>query len=191
MSNWMPEVIRPEPPPWIVAELKKIDPNLRITFGYERYFVKKWALERKMSPERYHAMYASLLEQGGPRWVKQPIFDSQQPIYDAWGEVISYEQIGERDFDLMPEWEWVCYEEHLNEDFLTRVKRSYSWERNHPYSRIRFEQEQERLAKEEANKAKRRELTAEGVEEAFRDLGKHVVFGAGQQTRKHKGINEV
>lgn len=186
---FVPEVIRPEPEPWVVRELKKIDPNLRVVFGYERYFVKKWALERKLTPERYHALYASILESGEPRFVKQPIFDSTKPILDAWGQVESYEQIGERDFDLAPEWEWIAFEEHLNEDFITRVKRSYSWERNHPYSRIRFEQEQERQAKEEINKKKRNELIAEGVEEAFRDLGKQVVFGAGE-TRKHKGINE-
>lgn len=187
---FIPEVIRPEPEPWVVKEIHKIDPNLRIVFGYERYFTKRWALERKCTPERYRELYGSLLDSGEPRFVKQPIFDSTKPIFDAWGNVESYEQIGERDFDLAPEWEWVAFTDHLNEEFITRIKRSYSWERNHPYSRIRFEQEQERKAMEEAKQKKRREAIEEGVKEAFADLGKTITFGYGA-SRKHKGINEV
>jgi len=176
---WVPEVIRPEPEPWFVREIKKIDPNLRVMWGYERYFTHRWALERKMTPERYHAAYKSILESGESRFVDRPIFDSNRPIFDDRGDIVTYEQVGVQRFDLAPEYEWVAWFDHLNEEALTRIRRSYAWERNHPISRMKFEQEQERQATEERQKAKRKEAIREGVEEAFHALRKKVVFGRG------------
>jgi hypothetical protein len=178
---WQPKVLNPEPEPWFVKEVKKIDPNLRVVWGYGRYLVNQWALERKIPPERYHQMYKSLIESGEPRFIKQPIFDSNQPIIDEYtGEIETYVQVGERDWDLAPEYEWVSYSEHLNEEFLTRIRRSYAWERNHPISRMKFEQKQEEEAKQ-ANWAKqRKEAIREGVEEAYHKMRKKIVFGYGE-----------
>lgn len=184
--GWVPETIRPTPEPWFVAEIKKIDPNLRVVWAYERYFINQWALERKLSPERYHAMYKSVLESGESRFVDQPIFDSTRPVLDEYGDVETYEQIGVRKFDLAPEYEWVAYSKRLDEQFLTRIRRSYAWERNHPISRMKFEQKQEEEAREEARRAKHKETIKEGVEEAFAALGKKITFGYGQH-RPEKG----
>lgn len=188
---WQAAVIRPEPEPWFVREIKKIDPALRVVWGYERYFVHKWALERKLSPERYHAMYKSLLESGEPRFVKQPIFDSTQPILDPeTGEIETYVQVGERDFDLAPEYEWVAWFDHLNEEGITRIKRSYAWERNHPISRMKFEMQQAEDERLEAQRKKHKEVIREGVEEAFAKMRKKVVFGYGE-TRKEQTPEEA
>jgi hypothetical protein len=186
--GWIPETLRPEPEPWFVAELKKIDKDLRIVFGYERYFVKQWALERKMTPERYHAAYKSILESGEDRFVDRPIFDSTKPIFDEYGDIVTYEQIGVQRFDLAPEWEWVSFSQRLDEDFLTRIRRSYAWERNHPISRVKFEMEQERLQKENERRKLHREIIKEGIEEAFLATRKKVQFGFGK-TRSEN--NEV
>ena len=76
---FQPKVLSPSPDPWFVRELRRIDPNLRIVWAYERYLKSSWAIERKFSPERYFAMHASLLENDGPRFVEQPIFDTNSP----------------------------------------------------------------------------------------------------------------
>lgn len=188
---WQPEVIQPTPEPWFVKEIKKIDPNLRVVWGYRQYFVNQWALERKIPAERYHAMYKSLIESGGPRFVKRPIFDSSQPIIDEYtGEIETYVQVGEQDFDLAPEWEWVSYSPHLNDEFLTRIRRSYAWERNHPISRMKFEQQQEEEAKQAAWAKQRKEAIREGVEEGFHKMRKKVVFGHGA-TRNEQTTEEA
>jgi hypothetical protein len=178
MSDFLPEVIAPNPDPWFVKELKKIDPNLRVVFGYQQYLTKKWAIERKFTPEQYHNAYKSQLDAGGPRFVEQPVYDSNQPILDM-GQIVGYKQIGVRQFDIMPEWQWIQFVDRLDEEFLTQIRRSYAWERNHPISRMKFEQDQAMAAQQKKDKDKRNELVREGVEEAFRALRKKVVFGAG------------
>lgn len=179
---FLPEVLKPKPDPAFVRELRKIDPDLRVTFGYERYLVKQWAIERKMPPERYFAAYASLLEADLPRFVEQPVYDTDQPIFNEEGEEIGFKQIGTRNFDLAPDHEWVMFAPALDGSVITELKRTYAWERNHPYSRAAFEkkQQEEIDAKAKAKKDKRIAAAREGVEEAFREVRKEVVFGYGK-----------
>lgn len=187
MSGFVPEVIAPTPDPWFVKALKVIDPNLRVRWGYGQYFVNKWALERKMSPERYHELYRSILESGENRIVDQPIFDTTQSEFDPeTGEFVSYKQIGVRKFDLAPEYEWVMFSDYLNEHFLVDIRRAYSWERNQPFSRQRFEMKQEEERKQELQKKKNAEAIREGLDEAFSALRKKVVFGYGAKRNERE-----
>lgn len=180
---FQPAVLNPTPDPWFVRELKKIDPDLRVEWGYNRYLKHQWAIERKIPPERYFLQHASLLESDGPRFVEQPIFDSNQPIFDDNGEFISYRQVGTRTYDLAPEYEWVRFETVLSSDVLSAIKRSYAWERNHPISRLAFEKAQEQAEKEAAAKKRRVDAGLEGYDEVFLETRKKVQFGYGE-TRK-------
>ncbi len=164
--GFLPAVLNPTPEPWFVDELRKIDPALRVVFGYERYLKKSWAVERRLTPERYHAIYASLLQSGEPRFVRQPIFDTAQPLVTEDGESLGPRQVGERDFDLAPEWEWVTFADHLDSRVLADLRRAYAWERHWPLTRLRVEREQARLVEEEKAKARR-------VDEAFQEIKDH------------------
>lgn len=172
-----PKILRPTPDRQFVRDLQKIDPDLRVSWAFERYFMNRWVIERKLQPERYWSIYASLLESGEPRYVDQPIFDTDQPIYDGYGQVTGHKIIGYRKYDLAPDHEWVMFADHLGEDILSQLRRTYAWERNHPLSRLAFERQQE----EEERAAKRRQLHAEvgfeGVQEGWRRMGKTLQGG--------------
>lgn len=183
-----PVTLQPEPDPSFVRELKKIDPALRVVWGYERYYKRSWVIERRMTPERYWQCYASLFEEGLARFVKQPIYDHDQPIYDNEGELIDWTIIGYRDFDLAPEWEWLHTIETLDGQFkplgaddLLKLRREYAWNINHPLSRHRFEEEQ-RLKDESKDrdfKKKISDLIMESVEQAWYEHDKIVTHNVG------------
>jgi hypothetical protein len=196
-----PKVLSPVPDPAFVRELRKIDPDLRVVWGYERYLKSAWTIERRMPPERYFACYASILESGEPRFIQQPIYDTNRPIYGYVADretgllnlhQMGYEIVGYRTFDLAPEYEWVQFVQEKDGSFrpldqrtLTELKRAYAWDRNQPLSRIKFEQEQEQAAKEKALAQKRMDIAMEALPEAFRAVGK-TLFG-GQPTQVMEG----
>ena len=182
---FQPKVLQPTPDPWFVRELRRIDPDLRAVWGYQRYFVNRWVIERKLQPERYFSIYASLLESGEPRFVQRPIFDTNQPEYNDFGEEIGYRIVGYQDYDLAPEYEWVMWASHLGEDLLSTLRRTYAWERNHPISRLRFEKQQEEEARENKRRQLRAEMGFEGVKEAWRVAGK--TLQGGQPTQVMEG----
>lgn len=179
-----PTILHPEPESWFVRELKIIDPDLRVVFGYERYLKKCWVIERKIPPERYRALYASLFREGGPRFIEQPIYDDSQPILDEDGNTTGASAIvGYRQFDLAPEWEWLATVQTpegtfkpLGQDDLIDLRRQYAWNRNHAYSRARFEQEErEKQEKQEKEaKAKRMELWMESYDQSLLEHGQRV-----------------
>lgn len=178
--GFQPAVLNPTPEPWFVRELRRIDPDLRVVWGYNRYFKHQWAIERKIPPERYFLMYESLLSSDEPRFVQQPIFDTNQPLYDEEGGFVCYRQVGTREFDLAPEYEWVRFERTLDDRVLSAIRRSYAWERNHSLSRLRFEKEQEQAKKDAAAKARRMDAALEGFDEALLETRKKVQFGYGE-----------
>lgn len=179
--SFMPEVLSPTPDPWFVRELRKIDSDLRVVFGYARYLKKQWAIERRIPPERYFLAYESLFVGDGPRFVDQPVFDVDTLEYNEVGEAVGYKQVGTRKYDLAPEYEWVMFAEHLNGEVLTEMKRIYAWERNHPLSRRAFEkvQQDELERKAAAAKAKRCDAALDGLDEALLETRKRVQFGYG------------
>lgn len=174
---FQPRILQPEPDPAFVRQLRKIDPDLRVVWGYQRYFVNRWAIERKIPPERYFLMYASLLESDDPRIIQQPIFDTEQPVYDEEGNMTGHACVGYRDFDLAPDHEWVMFTDHLCEDVIIELKRSYAWERNHPISRLAFEKAEEERKKREAQAKRNADIGWEGVKEGWRVTGKTLQGG--------------
>ncbi len=132
-------------------------------------------------------MYSNILSSDEPRFVEQPIYDTNQPQYDENGDFVCYKQIGTRTYDLAPQYEWVSFVDALELGVLIDLKRSYAWERNHPLSRARFEQEQREAdeRKEADQKRKRLEAGMEGFEEAMLKHRKKVQFGYGE-TRNEK-----
>lgn len=166
-----PKVLNPTPDPDFVHNLKRIDPDLRVVWGYQRYLKSAWTIERKMPPERYFAAYASLLESGEPRFVQQPIYDTNRPIYGYIMDEetlelnltqMGYEIIGYREFDLAPEYEWLMFVTNkdgsfrqLDERTLVELRRQYAWHLNQPLSRRRFLEEQERKERAEAQRQAR------------------------------------
>lgn len=180
-EGFQPEVLAPTPDPFFVRELRKIDPELRVVWGYLRYMVRQWAIERRMSPERYYQMYAGLFESDQERFVDQPIFDTNQPITDEHGEFVTYKQIGSRKYDLAPEHEWVMFTQTLDMRTITELKRRYAWERNHTLTRLKMEREMEEAKRKEARAKKTAEIGMEGVREAWRQAGKIV---QGEQPKK-------
>lgn len=171
-------MLQPVPDPAFVRELKLIDPTLRVVWGYQRYLKRCWAIERRMTPERYHTCYRSLLESGEKRFVTQPIIDDSRPIYDEEGEIIDYEIVGERQYDLAPEWECLRLVESRDGNYkplgtadLLALRREYAWNRNHPYSRERFEAEERRKAEEKERDQQRKRLDGmlESVYEAWHE----------------------
>lgn len=183
MTKYAPEILSPTPEPWFIRELRLIDPELRVVWGMERYLRAEWAIERRMSPERYFTAYEAVLSSDGPRFVDQPIFDHSKPIFDeeGTGEIIGYEQVGVRKYDLAPEFEWMTFAKELNSAVILELKRAYAYNINHPYSRERFEAEQREEAEKKKEAFRQRRIAAgmEGVEEAFREARKQVVFGHG------------
>lgn len=186
---FQPAVLNPQPEPWFVRELELIDPTLRVVFGYERYLMKNWVIEAHIAPDRYAKLYASFLASGEPRFIDQPIYDHDFPIYDSADPddpdppIVGYECVGYRKFDLAPEWEWRKTIQKpdgsfkpLGMDDILALKRDYAWNRNHAYSRARWEAEEaEADAKKEAEqKAKRHELWMEAYDEALLEAGKRV-----------------
>ncbi len=180
-----PAVLHPEPDQLIQRELRLIDPALRLVWGYDRYLVNKWVIERKLSPERYWTIYASLYENHIPRFVTQPIFDTNEPLYDEDGGMCGYKQVGSRQFDLAPEWEWLATIETKKGEFkqpgpedLVDLRRQYAWNYTHPLSRAKFEQEEaeKAAAKENDQKQKRVDLWMESIEQAWSEHGKRVTI---------------
>lgn len=188
MAKWQPESERPIPDPWFVRELKKIDPDLRVVWGMERYLRAEWAIERKTPAERYFLMYESILSDNGPRFVEQPIFDASKPIKDEYGEVVSYEQVGTRMYDLAPEYEWIAFRPTLDSELLTLIKKLY-WENAHQ-KETAAENAAADAAKDEAKTAKRIAAGVEGIEEALLDTRKKVQFGHGQTRKETEFIDK-
>lgn len=175
--TFQPEVLSPTPDPAFVNELQKIDRNLRVVWGYNDYLKKNWVIQRKLTPERYFANYASLFEQDLERFVDQPIYDVGQPIYDETGEEIGYRQVGVRRYDLAPEWEYLMSIEEPDGSFrcldsraLTDLRRTYAWHEKHPLSRQRFEVEREREEAEAARKKKRCDLAFDTLMDHKREI---------------------
>lgn len=177
--KWLQPSERPEPPNWFVQELKLIDPTLRVVWAQERYLKEEWAIERKIPAERYWLSHESLLQDGGDRFIDQPVFDNNQPIKDEDGHVVGYTQVGTRKFDLAPEWEWIAFRPTLDNALLVLVKKLY-WEHNHP-EKAAEEQAAIDTAKADAKTAKRIAAGEEGIGEAFLESRKVVQFGYGDK----------
>ena len=201
-----PRVLHPEPDPAFVDELKKIDSDLRVVFGYERYFINKFVIERKISPERYRAMYASFLKSNEPRFIDQPIFDSDQPIYgepelDQEGNpylpIAGYVRIGSRKYDLAPDYEWVMNVENEDGTFrpldsrtLLKLRRVYAWERFHSISRLKFEKEREREEQEKALNKKLGDDAFDAFMDNRREIYKLPFSGQPKQVLEEDGAND-
>lgn len=176
---FQPSILNPTPDPFFVKELKKIDPSLRVGWAFERYLLDRWVIERKISPERYYRMYRALFESGEDRFVTQPIYDTSQPLYDAYGEPTGkYRQVGERKFDLAPEYEWVMFVENSDQSFrpldsrtLMELKRAYAWDRFHSFTRQRIEREAEEAKKEASMDSRINDLMKEKLKDVYRELG--------------------
>jgi hypothetical protein len=161
---FQPTVLSPTPDPFFVCELQKIDPALRVTWGYERYLVNEWAIERKLSPEQYHRQYRSLLKSGSPRFVEQPILDEDE------------KQIGVRRYDLAPEYMWVSFAKVLDQRVLTGLKREYAWNQNHPISRALIESQIEAAAKEKELKTRRIDAAMDELPRVDVETGRRKTF---------------
>lgn len=177
MAKWHPANESPQPEPWFVRALKKIDRDLNVVWGMERYLRAEWAIERKMPPERYFAAYAAVLSDDGPRFVDQPVFDMEQPIRDKQGDIVGYTQVGTRLYDLAPEYEWVAFRPSLDQTLLDLIQKLY-WERDHP-EETAAANAAEKSAKAAEQKAKRIEGAISGIDEALLETRKIVQFGAG------------
>lgn len=177
---FQPKVLSPTPDPDFVRQLKKIDPDLRVVWAYERYLRSTWAIERKMSAERYFTAHAWLFNSNLPRFAEQPIYDTDSPLIDSEGNQLGYKQVGTRRYDMAPEYEWLMFTETTGEDTITQLKRAYAWERNHPISRMYFERQQEEEKKQEAFDKKLNDVTDAAVDEAFLETRKKVQFGYGE-----------
>jgi hypothetical protein len=175
-----PKVCQPTPYPWFVRELRLIDPELRVVWAYERYLMNQWAIERRMTPEQYYTAYSWVLSQDKPRFVDQPIFDTDKPIYDDEGVFIAYEQVATRRYDLAPEWECVAMTKTLDNEVILRLKRAYAWQEKHPISRLRFEKQQEQDAKDEAFHKRVKDASDQALDQAFLETRKKVQFGRGK-----------
>ena len=181
---FQPAVLHPGPDPLFVRELRKIDTNLRVVWGYERYLRQNWVIERRLDSDRYYKLYGSLFRENLPRFVAQPVYDSNQPLYDEAGELIGYRQVGERQYDLAPEWEWVRFVEEpdgtkrdLDSRTLHAIRREYAWNRFHSITRTKIEKQQEEDRQKEERRKKRQELIEECVDEAWHEYGKIVTGG--------------
>lgn len=185
---FQPAVLNPEPDPWFVKELSLIDPDLRVVFGYERYLLKNWVIEYRMNAAEYARRYFSFLTSGSARFIQQPIYDHGKPIYDGVdpeGEpiVVGYETVGTRKFDMAPEWEWRKTIQNrdgsfkpLGMDDILDLKKEYAWNRNHAYSRAKFEAEEREKdeKKQQAFDAKLVEIGLEALDEARLETGRRV-----------------
>lgn len=160
-----PQVLQPAPDPWFVRELKKIDPALRVVWGYERYLLNRWVIERHIPPQRYVEMYKTLK---GQRFIKQPIFES--------GSEDEERLVGYRDFDLAPEWEQVMFVEDgekfapLDGRTLLKLRRTYAWDRFHSITRAKFEKQAELDAAKAANTQRRADAVLDELMDHKREL---------------------
>ncbi len=178
MAEWRSKSECPVPDPWFVRELKKIDPELRVEWALHRYLKNTWAIERRTAPERYFLMYEAVLSDSGPRFVEQPVFDHDQPIRDKDGNKTgAYVQIGMRQYDLAPEYEWVAFRPELNQDLLDLIKKLY-WERDHP-TETQAALSKEQDDREVSTGKKIDDAVDDGIKEAFLDTRKVVQFGHG------------
>lgn len=177
MADWHPASESPEPHPWFVRELRRIDPEMRVVWAMERYLRAEWAIERKIEPERYFAMHSSLLSDDGDRFIDQPVFDDSKPLYDEFGDLTGYEQIGTRKLDLAPEWEHIAFRPTLDQALLTKIKQLI-WENNHQEEVLRQQalDDEARLAEK---KMKRIDAATEGIDEAMLEVRTKVQFGHG------------
>ncbi len=173
-----PTVLEPTPDPFYVKEIKAIDPALRIVWGMARYFVECFVVERKISPERYYAMYRLFFESGQERYIDRPIYDDDQPLYDEEGNRSGSKIVGYNRFDLAPEYEWVMFVEEpdhsyraLDSRLVLELKRMYAWDRFHSFSRMRFEKKREEEAKEKSRQSRRLDAIREGIDEAYTESG--------------------
>jgi hypothetical protein len=184
MAKWHPASESPEPPDWFVRELRKIDPEMRVVWGMERYLNAQWAIERKMPAEQYWLAYESILSSNEDRFIDQPIFDVQQPIFDPeTGTVISYKQIGTRKFDLAPEYEHIAFTKELGSQLLDKIKK-LCWQHAHPEeTRAADEAEKEQRAIDQ--KAKRVEAAIDAIPEALLETRKAVQFGYGDKRNEN------
>lgn len=197
MVMFQPKILNPTPDRHWVRELARLDPDLRLVWGYQRYLTSKWVVERRIDPERYFQMYGNLLEADMPRFVSQPIIDHDRPLYDDEGVITGYETVGQREYDLAPEFEYVLTAQNrdgsyraFGEEDMLELRRWYAWNRNHPLSRAKFEEEERLLteAKERAEANKLAAMIDEGIDEAFHETGfrKRYVLDAGE--RESAGI---
>lgn len=178
---FQPEVLKPEPEKWLVRAIREVDPALRVVWGMERYFLDRWVIERKISPERYFRMYRSILESGEDRFVEQPIFDSDQPIFDDFGNKVGSKIVGYRKFDLAPEHECVMVVENCDGSFrpldsrtLVAIRRTYAEDRFHSLNAERLRRDAEQAQREASAASRRADAAMDGVKEAYRELGKRV-----------------
>ncbi len=117
------------------------------------------------------------------RFVDQPIYDHDQMLLDADGNEAGPRLIGYRKFDLAPEFECMhiveepdgSYKPFGGDDILS-LKRAYAWNRNHAYSRARYEEEQRMIEeKKKADEvAETHELYGDAYEQAYRASGRRV-----------------
>lgn len=184
MADWHPAHLSPNPDPWFVQALKEIDPDMRAVWGMERYFRAEWAIERKMDPEEYALAYSAVVLDGGSRYVNQPVFDNAQPIKDADGNVTGYVQVGVNKYDLAPEYEWLTFCPNLNQTVLDALKKRI-WEYEHPVEAAAI-LKQEEEDREGDKRAQRLLASMEGVDEAFKEVGREVVFGYGATRKEGK-----
>lgn len=184
MADWHPAHLSPNPDPWFVQALKEIDPDMRVVWGMERYFRAEWAIERKMDSEEYAKAYAAVVLDGGPRYVDQPVLDNSQPIKDEEGSVIGYVQVGINRYDLAPEYEWLTFCPVLVQSVLDALKKRI-WEYDHPVEAALLLQQEEE-DKEGDRRAQRLLASMEGVDEAFKEVGREVVFGYGATRKEGK-----
>jgi len=175
--GFQPLCLQPTPDPDFVRQLKMIDPALRVDWAQNRYLLHRWVIEKKIDPIRYAAMYHSVVCGGQSRFIDQPIFDDDQPIYNLKGEIVSHHIVGYRQYDLAPEYEWLRFVETedrgyrpLGSDVLLELRREYAWNQNHWLTRLKIErEEQEKL---EAGKKQQRLAEAlEGIDEVKSELG--------------------
>jgi len=179
--KWQQASECPVPPEWFVKALKEIDPLFRVVWGQERYLRHEWAIERKMPPEAYWLAHESLLQDGGPRFVDQPVYDNAQPENDPiTGEFVRFKQVGVRKYDLAPEYEWItfCPPDQLSQSLLDRIKKRV-WELNHPEER-EAEDAAYTASVEKKKHDKISEAVKEGTDEAFLETRKVVQFGHGK-----------
>ncbi len=174
---FQPAILQPAPDPAFVRELRKIDPELRVIWGFERYLLNRWVIERKLSHERYFAAYASILERGGPRFLEQPVYDDDRPTYDEGGNHSGFEIVGYRRFDLAPDHEWVMTIKNDDDSFrpldqrsIIAMRRAYAWDRFHSLTRLKLEKEREREEADAKAKAQRIDETMDELNEHRREI---------------------
>lgn len=200
---FQPLSLQPTPDPFIARELRKIDKDLRLVWGWNRYFQNLWVIERRIPPERYAAIYASVRKGDNPRFIEQPIYDNDQPIYDGDSpiydesgaitgyEIAGYAVVGYRQLDLAPEYERVTAIERADGGFrqpsmsdVIEMKRVYAWERFHSLTRAKLERDRQEARRDEIMKKRRAEAIDEAIPEALHALGAVVTGGQPEKVLK-------